>query len=123
MIQPSKVIQRLMDEEHLVSGDEVTNMTVGYYNSINLVPGEENGPQVFAPTWKVTVNGEKILFVYAITGAIIDEEESAFIEKINSSFNLSVNNTPAPLVDNEKSNEETEGTEETEETNNGVSNE
>ncbi|MFZ0370094.1 MAG: two-component system regulatory protein YycI [Halobacillus sp.] len=123
LIQPSKVIQRLMDEEHLVSGDEVTNMTVGYYNSINLVPGEENGPQVFAPTWKVTVNGEKILFVYAITGAIIDEEESAFIEKINSSFNLSVNNTPAPLVDNEKSNEETEGTEETEETNNGVSNE
>jgi|GEM_PF-1016593 len=122
LIQPSKIIQKLMDEEQLVSGDEVSSMSIGYYNSINLVPGEENGPQVFAPTWKVTVNGEKILFVYAITGAIIDEKEPAFIEKINSSFNLSLNNTPAPLVDNEKT-EETEGTEETEETSNGVSNE
>ncbi|ASF41361.1 hypothetical protein CEH05_20190 [Halobacillus halophilus] len=117
IIQPSKIIQKLMDEDHLASGDEVTSMSVGYYNSFYLVLGEENGPQVFAPTWKVTVNGEKILFVYAITGAVIDEKESAFIEKINSSFDLSVNNTPAPLVDNEKSNDGTE------ETNNGVSNE
>ncbi|SFF65107.1 Two-component signal transduction system YycFG, regulatory protein YycI [Halobacillus alkaliphilus] len=128
LIQPRKIIQKLMEEDHLASGDEVTSMSVGYYNSFYLVPGEENGPQVFAPTWKVTVNGEKNLFVYAMTGAVIDEKESAFIEKINSSFNLSVNNTSSPLVDNEKNEEAeeaegTEETEETEETNNGVSNE
>ncbi|MGP4069075.1 two-component system regulatory protein YycI [Halobacillus sp. B29] len=117
LIQPRKIIQKLMDEDQLTAGDEVTSMEIGYYNSINLVPGEENGPQVFAPTWKVTVNGEENLFVFAITGAIIDNNESDFIQRVKSSFDLNVGNegeTSLPLMDNENSNEET---------NNGVSNE
>ncbi|MGP4059609.1 two-component system regulatory protein YycI [Halobacillus sp. H74] len=88
IIAPLSAINTLYTAGYIEEGDEVTSMSVGYHSSFNLVPGEENGPQVFAPTWKVTVNDEKNLFLYAISGTFIESDETGFIEDIVGKYDV-----------------------------------
>ncbi len=87
-IEPLSVIKTLYDFGLITSGDEITSMSIGYHTSANLAPGEENGPQVFASTWKVTINGEKNLFLYALYGTVIEIDEEGFIASIQNSYDL-----------------------------------
>ncbi|MBH0230287.1 two-component system regulatory protein YycI [Halobacillus yeomjeoni] len=88
LIDSKRVVKQLYEEEKITSGDQVTKMTIGYHNSLNLAPGQESGPQVFGPTWKVTVNESENHFVYAIDGTIITIEEEDFIKEIEATYNL-----------------------------------
>ncbi|QAS52911.1 two-component system regulatory protein YycI [Halobacillus litoralis] len=88
IIAPLSAINTLYTAGYIEEGDEVTSMSVGYHSSFNLVPGEENGPQVFAPTWKVTVNDEKNLFLYAISGTFIESDETGFIEDLIGKYDV-----------------------------------
>ncbi|KHE71880.1 two-component system regulatory protein YycI [Halobacillus sp. BBL2006] len=88
LISPLTTIKRLMDEGKIESGDEITSMNVGYYSSFSLEAGEENGPQVFGPTWKVTVNGDENHFVYAVYGTIIDTQEENFIQTSKENYGM-----------------------------------
>ncbi|WP_281974303.1 two-component system regulatory protein YycI [Halobacillus litoralis] len=88
IIAPLSAINTLYTAGYIEEGDEVTSMSVGYHSSFNLVPGEENGPQVFAPTWKVTVNDEKNLFLYAISGTFIESDETGFIEDLVGKYDV-----------------------------------
>lgn len=88
-LQPKlNIVKQLVDAGKINSGDTVTSMNIGYHTSINLTPGEENGPQQFAPTWKVTVNESENYFIYAITGNIVDIPEDEFIEETKNAFNI-----------------------------------
>ncbi|SEH51353.1 Two-component signal transduction system YycFG, regulatory protein YycI [Halobacillus karajensis] len=89
-IEPLSAIRILVENGEIQPGDEITSMSIGYHTSYSLAYGEENSPHVFASAWKVTVNGERNHFVYAIDGTIIDYiDEGTFITDIKSKYNLS----------------------------------
>ncbi|MGV2622895.1 UNVERIFIED_CONTAM: two-component system regulatory protein YycI [Halobacillus marinus] len=97
VIGPVNAVKKLYDAGEISSGDEITAMSIGYHSSFNLEPGEDYGPQMFAPTWKVTVNEEDNKFLYAYSGTIIDISESDFIEGVLSRYDL--NETPSEESD------------------------
>lgn len=72
--QPTQVIYQLFNANYLNRGDEITDMEIGYYSRI-----AADGIQVFAPTWKVTVNDERSHFVNAIEGIIYKNEQREFL--------------------------------------------
>ncbi|MDV2581563.1 two-component system regulatory protein YycI [Alkalibacillus haloalkaliphilus] len=57
--------------------DEVTDMSLGYHTLI------EEGPQIFTPTWKITINDESDYFVNAIEGQLIPNNEENFVQAIS----------------------------------------
>lgn len=77
--KPSQVIGQLFLGNYLNRGDAVTEIKVGYYSRISA-----DGIQVFAPTWKVTVNGERDHFVNAIEGFVYDSNEHEFLQNVMS---------------------------------------
>ncbi|RWZ54693.1 hypothetical protein EQV77_13670 [Halobacillus fulvus] len=91
LISPLNVIKQLFDEGLISQGDEISSIDVVYHNSLNLVPGLQNGPQQFAPTWKIDIAGGGSLFVNAIRGHIIDRNVDEFIMDTSQSFNFNLN--------------------------------
>lgn len=61
-----KAIEVLLNAQHIGVNDTVTHVEFGYYSLHNLQGG---GAQVFAPMWRVTVEGETYL-VHAINPEI-----------------------------------------------------
>ncbi|MFC7061086.1 two-component system regulatory protein YycI [Halobacillus seohaensis] len=106
LLDPSEVIGILYDNQSISTGDEITNMTVGYHSAAGSDP-----TQVFAPTWKVTVNSEEDYFVNAVTaeGRIIDIEESEFIEEISEYFQEKIVDSEEDVITNTEDDEETTG--------------
>lgn len=77
LIEPIKAIETLYNNNELHSGDDITQVDIGFHTRVPL----EDGIQVFVPTWKVTVNGEKRYFVNAIEGFIFSSDEKAFVKE------------------------------------------
>jgi regulatory protein YycI of two-component signal transduction system YycFG len=78
--KPKQAVETLYKRNYLYPGDEVTNVKMGYYTRIL-----SEGLQVFAPTWKVSVTEEKdgherVYFVNAIEGLVLDSEDVEFLE-------------------------------------------
>ncbi|SFK10357.1 Two-component signal transduction system YycFG, regulatory protein YycI [Halobacillus dabanensis] len=88
-LEPLNAIRTLLENGYIQPGDEVTSMDIGYHTSFDLAPGEENGSQVFTSTWKVTVNGERNHFVYALYGTVIENiDEASFISDIKRTYDF-----------------------------------
>ncbi|MFD1362673.1 two-component system regulatory protein YycI [Lentibacillus salinarum] len=75
LIEPIKAIQALFDSNRLQSGDEITDVNMGFHTRIPL----ESGEQVFSPTWTITVNDEANFYVNAIENLIISSDELTFL--------------------------------------------
>ncbi|ASK61798.1 hypothetical protein CFK37_06320 [Virgibacillus phasianinus] len=73
--QPIQAIDVLYQKNSLNPGDEITKVDIGYYTRIPL----ENVTQVFAPTWKITVNNERNYFVNALEGYIFSSNDLTFL--------------------------------------------
>lgn len=77
LIKPIQAVETLYNRNQLYSGDKVSKVEVGYHTLVPL----SNGVQVFAPTWKFTVNKERKYFVNAIEGQIIKTDGKSFIKQ------------------------------------------
>lgn len=75
LIKPMKAIETLYKSNELQSGDEITKVDIGFHTRIPL----DSGVQVFAPTWKVSVNDERDYFVNAMEGFVFSSKESKFL--------------------------------------------
>ncbi|HEY4599812.1 MAG TPA: two-component system regulatory protein YycI [Cerasibacillus sp.] len=75
LIHPVEAVGRLYNNQHIVSGDTVNKLTVGYQTVVPLA----DGVQVFVPTWKITVNKEKSFFVNATEGIIFTSSDEDFL--------------------------------------------
>ncbi|MFD2045664.1 two-component system regulatory protein YycI [Ornithinibacillus salinisoli] len=79
LISPILAIDTLYEENQLFSGQAVTDMDIGYYTMFPL----DNGTQVFVPTWKLTVDEERDLFVNATERLVYPNNEGFIEEAIN----------------------------------------
>lgn len=78
LITPIKAIETLYNSGELFYGDEINNtIEVGFHTRIP----STNGPQVFVPTWKVTVNDQKKYFINAIEGFVFSSNDYEFLEE------------------------------------------
>lgn len=76
LIKPIQAIEALYNQNQLYSGDNITNIELGYHTLVPLA----NGVQVFAPTWHITVDDKQKYFVNAMEGQIIASDEKSFVE-------------------------------------------
>lgn len=84
--QPTQVIGQLFKANYLQRGDNVSRIQIGYYSRISA-----EGIQVFAPTWKVTVNESRDHFVNAIEGLIYESNETEFLLDIIGEHTIRMN--------------------------------
>ncbi|MYL60791.1 hypothetical protein GLW20_25130, partial [Virgibacillus halodenitrificans] len=75
LTKPMKAIEILYNANELYAEDNITNTEIGYHTRIPLA----NGKQVFAPTYKITVNEERNYFINAIEGHIFASNDTEFI--------------------------------------------
>lgn len=87
LAKPIEEINILYQKNELYAGEEVTSADIGYHTRIPV----ENGTQIFAPTWKITVDNERTYFVNAIEGLINKSEEIEFLKKSISTIIGKVN--------------------------------
>lgn len=78
LIQPIKAIETLYLENQLNSGEEVTDMKMGYHTRVPL----SDGVQVFVPTWKVNIDSDRNYFVNAIEGFTFSGNDSEFLLEV-----------------------------------------
>ncbi|WP_181347372.1 two-component system regulatory protein YycI [Thalassobacillus sp. CUG 92003] len=111
LIAPLNTVELLLNEGNISSGDEITNISIGYHSKANLDPDDNNTLQVLAPTWKVTVNDEDDYFVNAADGVILEITESDFITSTldNMSSLISGENDVIINPDEENPDEDTSG--------------
>lgn len=75
---PEQVIETLYDRGELSDGSDISEVQLGYFSRF-----EVEGSHVFAPTWKVTIDGEKQYFVNAIEGLVhVGDDEEFFSETL-----------------------------------------
>ncbi|KKE78292.1 hypothetical protein DTX80_11940 [Bacilli bacterium] len=75
LIQQMQAIEALYNSNDLHPNDKVTKIELGYYSRLI-----EEGEQVFAPTWNVTVNGgERNYFINAIEGFTFSSIDKTFL--------------------------------------------
>ncbi|MFC3041072.1 two-component system regulatory protein YycI [Virgibacillus xinjiangensis] len=92
MIQPRRAVEILYNRGALYPEDEVSDMSIGYLTRVPL----EDGVQVFAPTYNITVtneSGERKFLVNALEGiqsTVNDEFYQEFIQ--NSLVNINTLN-------------------------------
>lgn len=84
--QPTQVIGQLFKANYLHRGDNVSDIEIGYYSRITA-----EGIQVFAPTWKVSVNEERDHFVNAIEGLIYESNQTEFLLNVIGEHMMRVN--------------------------------
>lgn len=78
LIKPLEAIETLYRANLLQSGDDVNRVNLGFYTR---VPYEAD-VQVFAPTWKVTINDSQDYFINAIEGFIFSTDENEFLYEV-----------------------------------------
>ncbi|MDY0409909.1 two-component system regulatory protein YycI [Virgibacillus soli] len=76
LIKPTDAVWKLYENNRLKTGEEITDMRVGYHTVVPL----ESGVQVFVPTWNVTVNNEQHYFVNAIEGMVFPGNQLEFLK-------------------------------------------
>ncbi|WP_175631975.1 two-component system regulatory protein YycI [Virgibacillus siamensis] len=82
LIKPKQAINVLFDNNLLESGDEITDVNIGFHTRIPLDTGE----QVFAPTWTITVNKEENFYVNAIENRVFSSNELEFLKTAGNSI-------------------------------------
>lgn len=75
LIEPIKAIEILYDSNELQTDDDISSVGMGFHTRIPL----ESGVQVFSPTWRVTVNGDRNYFVNAIEGIVYSSLDINFL--------------------------------------------
>ncbi|ENH95952.1 hypothetical protein J416_13279 [Gracilibacillus halophilus YIM-C55.5] len=80
LISPMEPVTNLYKNNELSSGNEITNVQMGYQNLLPL----PNGVQVLAPTWEITVNNNKSIYVNATEGHSLIREPKDFSNELNS---------------------------------------
>ncbi|SIS55232.1 two-component system regulatory protein YycI [Salimicrobium flavidum] len=106
LISPMDIVSLLYNNGYLQENDEIEDMTVGYYSLVNLEAGEEDGYQVFAPTWRVRV-GSDFYFVHATNGQILTNNAGDFIESVTEAYaNQLSSGSPEPVQPSEEGTEE-----------------
>ena len=78
LIKPMRAIEELYDGNQLYSGDKINGADIGFHTRMPF----ESGVQVFAPVWKVNVNGEKNFFVNALEGFTFSTDEEQFLLEV-----------------------------------------
>ncbi|WP_176142475.1 two-component system regulatory protein YycI [Halobacillus hunanensis] len=88
LINPLEVVERLYTDGVINEGDTVTDMSIGYYSAYSLDPGRKASDQLFAPVWKVTINGNDDAFYSALAAKPIylQLDENEFIQKTMNGF-------------------------------------
>lgn len=76
LIKPMQAIHALFENNRLESGDEITDVNIGFYTRFPL----EGGEQVFAPTWTITVNEKENFYVNAIENRVFSSDELKFLK-------------------------------------------
>lgn len=77
LIKPIQAIESLYNSNDLHPNEEVTKVSMGYYSRLI-----EEGEQVFAPTWNITVNNERNYFINAIEGFIFTNVDTTFLDTV-----------------------------------------
>ncbi|WP_163538800.1 two-component system regulatory protein YycI [Gracilibacillus sp. YIM 98692] len=75
LIRSIDAVSTLYYNGKLLSGDEVTDVAIGYHNLLPL----PNGVQVLTPTWEIEVNEDKYFFVNAIEGHFASRDKNDFV--------------------------------------------
>ncbi|MEN1966560.1 two-component system regulatory protein YycI [Lentibacillus sp. N15] len=77
LIKPIRAIDTLYNRNELYSGEKITSAKIGYYTTQPIATSED---QTFAPTWKITVNGERNYFIHAIEGFVFPMDDVTFLK-------------------------------------------
>lgn len=88
LIKPIKAISVLYQKNELNTDEEVTKVDIGYHTRIPV----ENGTQIFAPTWRITVDNERTYFVNAIEGLINSVDVVKFLKDSLPTMAGNINN-------------------------------
>lgn len=75
LIKPMQAIEVLYSANELSTNDDITSVSIGFHTRIPL----ESGVQVFAPVWRVNVNGEKNYFINALEGLTNTTDDETFL--------------------------------------------
>ncbi|GGB42851.1 hypothetical protein F3157_08720 [Virgibacillus dakarensis] len=86
LIKPIRAIDALYNQYELHTGEEITDAKIGYYSAQPMASDE----LIFAPTWKITVNGERNYFIHAIEGFAFSNDDSTFLEDTMTSIKNSL---------------------------------
>ncbi|MEF2291199.1 MULTISPECIES: two-component system regulatory protein YycI [Virgibacillus] len=76
LYEPMSAIGTLFDQNELYSKDTITDVEYGYYTRI---ASETGASQVFAPTYKITVNEERNYFVGAVEPYVSMGDNTKFL--------------------------------------------
>ncbi|WP_407269407.1 two-component system regulatory protein YycI [Radiobacillus sp. PE A8.2] len=82
LINAFDAVTYLYRSNSLIEEDEITDYRIGYHTVIPLY----DGVQVFAPAWKITVNGQKNYIVNAIEGHSYPKTDNVFISETIDEF-------------------------------------
>lgn len=85
LIEPIQAVETLYNNNNIKPNEEVTDVKMGYYSRFN---SEEE--QVFAPTWKITVNEERDYFINAIEGFIFSSNETTDLNSMIEEIKLKI---------------------------------
>ncbi|MDC3425972.1 two-component system regulatory protein YycI [Aquibacillus sp. 3ASR75-11] len=84
LMEAYQAVTTLFNQNEIQYGDEITNVSIGYHTLI------DNGEQIFAPTWRISVNSESSHFVNAFEGYSFSTDDENFVKKAESKlFNTS----------------------------------
>lgn len=87
LIKPIKAINILYQKNGLYTNEKVTKVDIGYHTRIPV----ENGTQLFAPTWKITIDNKRTYFVNALEGLINISDDMEFLKEALTSIHEKVN--------------------------------
>ncbi len=77
LMRPMEAIETLYIANELPQDSHIDNVNIGFYTRVPF----ETEVQVFAPIWRINVNGERDYFVNAIEGFIFSTDEEEFLEQ------------------------------------------
>lgn len=81
-----QAINVLYQKDELNADTEVTKVDIGFHTRILA-----DGPQVFAPTWKISINGKRNYFVNALEGYIFSSNDIEFLYESIAAILIKVN--------------------------------
>ncbi|UOR10799.1 two-component system regulatory protein YycI [Halobacillus amylolyticus] len=105
LISPLEVVEKLYTDGIINGGDTITDMSIGYYSAYKNPGGEASG-QLFAPTWKVTINGSEDAFFYALAAKpqYLNLSESNFIQTTLEEFEKTMDSNEQNIFTNNEEN-------------------
>jgi regulatory protein YycI of two-component signal transduction system YycFG len=87
LLKPLSAVNKLYENNLIISGDKVTEVEMGLYTQLPL----DSGQQLLAPTWKITVNDSRDRFVNAIEQIVVPVDQNY----VRNVLEISIENTRA----------------------------